>query len=76
MFKNDWHRIEWCAKNTTWVVFSKPLERRTLKFIWNCLNVTDSTINAILNIALNSRKSVVVSLDVNFRYLAERFLLN
>ena len=44
-----------------------------MKFIWNCLNVTNSTINAISNIALHNRKSV---LGANLRYFAYKYKIN
>ena len=46
------------------------LEKRFVKFLWNCFNSTNMTIVNIVNIAMHNRKSV---LGTNFRYLAFKY---
>ena len=43
------------------------LEKRFLKFIWNCFNNSNTIVQIIVNISMKNRKSV---LGIIFRYLA------
>ena len=46
------------------------LEKRFLKFIWNCFNNSNTIVQIIVNISMKNRKSV---LGINFRYLAFKY---
>ena len=46
------------------------LEKRFLKFLWNCFNNSNTIVQIIVNISMRNRKSV---LGINFRYLAFKY---
>ena len=46
------------------------LEKKFLKFIWNCFNNSNTIVQIIVNISMKNRKSV---LGINFRYLAFKY---